>query len=87
MISTVNWSDKAQSDRETIFESNYKISGIKYAKSENGKIKKAIGTIKKNSQIGRNDLHPIGYLYVLPKKYKILYRLERNCIFIERIFY
>jgi len=87
MISKVKWSDKALSDRETIFESNYKISGISYAKSENGKIKKSIGTIKKNNQIGRSDLYPDSYLYILPKKYKILYRLFNDCIFVERIFY
>nr|CRY95942.1 hypothetical protein [uncultured prokaryote] len=87
MISLVKWSDKALSERETIFESNYKISGIQYAKSENSKMKKAIETIKKNNKIGRSDLFPNSYLYILPKRYKVLYRLSTECIFIERLFY
>lgn len=87
MAGNVFWEEKALSDRETILESNQKVSGLRYAKSEDGKIKKAISTIKKNNFIGRNDLDPRGYLYVLPKKYKILYRLDGGDIFIERVFY
>ena len=37
MISKVLWADKALSDRETIFESNDKVSGLSYAKSEDAK--------------------------------------------------
>ena len=38
MISKVLWADKALSDRETIFESNDKVSGLSYAKSEDAKL-------------------------------------------------
>ncbi|MCP5933814.1 type II toxin-antitoxin system RelE/ParE family toxin [Klebsiella pneumoniae] len=87
MISKVLWADKALSDRETIFESNDKVSGLSYAKSEDAKIKRAVSTIKRNNKVGRNDLDERGYVYVLPKRYKILYRLTEVHIFIERVFY
>jgi len=87
MASKVLWSDKGVSDRETIFESNYKISGLQYAKGEDAKIKRAVSTIKRNNYIGRNDLDERGYVYVLPHRYKILYRLSNEYIFIERVFY
>ncbi|MDI8915968.1 hypothetical protein MJL60_23530, partial [Salmonella enterica subsp. enterica serovar Anatum] len=69
MISKVLWADKALSDRETIFESNDKVSGLSYAKSEDAKIKRAVSTIKRNNKVGRNDLDERGYVYVLPKRY------------------
>lgn len=84
---TVLWADKAMSDRETIFESNDKVSGLSYAKSEDNKIKRAISTIKRNPKVGRNDLNPNGFLYKLPNRYKVLYRLSDESIFIERVFY
>lgn len=87
MGSVVQWADKALSDRETIFESNEKVSGLRYAKAEDSKIKRAISTIKRNNKIGRNDLHPRGYVYILPNKYKILYRLSGNFVMIERVIY
>lgn len=87
MCKVVKWSDKALSDRMTIFESNSKVSGIAYAKAEDRKINDAIESIKRNNFIGRNDLDPRGYLYKLPKRYKVLYRLGEDVVFIERVFY
>jgi len=87
MASKVKWADKALSDRETIFESNEKVSGLRYAKSEDSKIKRAVSTIKRNNQIGRNDLDPRGYVYILPNKYKILYWLSGDFVMIERVIY
>lgn len=87
MASKEKWSDKAMSDRETIFESNLKVSGSRYARSEDAKIKRAVGRIKANNGIGRNDLDPRGFLYVLPRKYKILYRISGNFVMVERVFY
>ena len=87
MVSKVLWADKALSDRETIFESNDKVSGLQYAKDEYLKIRRAVATIKRNNKIGRNDLDERGYVYVLPHRYKIVYRLSDEYIFIERVFY
>ncbi|WP_433712776.1 type II toxin-antitoxin system RelE/ParE family toxin [Escherichia marmotae] len=87
MVLNIFWADKAISDRETIFESNDKVSGLSYAKAEDQKIKRAVSTIKRNNKIGRNDLDERGYVYILPHRYKILYRLSDEFIFIERVFY
>ena len=87
MASKEKWSDKAMSDRETIFESNLKVSGSRYARAEDVKIKNAVGRIKNNNRIGRDDLDPRGFLYVLPKKYKILYRISGDYVMVERVFY
>lgn len=87
MVSKAKWADKAVSDRETIFESNEKVSGLRYAKAEDAKIKRAISTIKRNNLIGRNDLNSRGYVYILPNKYKILYWISDDLVMIERVFY
>ncbi|MFS6804479.1 type II toxin-antitoxin system RelE/ParE family toxin [Edwardsiella tarda] len=87
MSTSVKWSDKALSDRQNIFDINCKDSDIGYAKSEDKKFSKAVEMIKDNNFIGRNDLDERGYLYKLPKRYKVLYRLDGGVIFVERIFY
>jgi len=86
MITKVQWSDKALSDRQGIFEVNARSSGMAFSKKENKKIEDALTRIKANNEIGRRDLHPEGYLYLLPHRYKILYRLEAGFISVERVF-
>lgn len=86
MITKVRWADKAISDRQGIFQLNAERSSASFAKSEDKKISDAVERIRNNNHIGRNDLHPIGLLYQLAKRYKILYRLDVSVISIERIF-
>lgn len=87
MIKRVRWSDKAMSDRQGFFESNVENESLAFAKKDDKKIMKGVDTIKNNNRIGRDDLHPGGFLYKLPLRYKILYRLEGEYISIERVFY
>lgn len=83
----VQWSDKALSDRQGFFQQNLESNGLGFAKKEDKKIMGGVGVIKDNNEIGRGDLHPNGLLYRLPRRYKILYRLEASFISIERVFY
>lgn len=87
MVKKVRWSDKAISDRQGVFEANVEGGSLRFATKEDKKIANGVDIIRNNNFIGRDDLHPKGRLYSLPKRYKILYRLQDDFISIERVFH
>lgn len=81
----VSYSSKSISDIAAIFIGN-KASNLKFAHKEKEKIKTAISRIRKNPYIGNENLDERGRLYILPVRYKILYRVIDDVIYIDRVF-